>query len=141
MENKLTPELIEKAKTAKSPEELIALAKENGTEMTEERAKKCFEHLHSEGSELTDDELNNVSGGCGDPVIDVDGWCDGFICKTCGSGPIYEHDFRVGTGLGHHDHHDHPVCKCADSEITCADCIYHYCNNTWIWDGDHYCSR
>ena len=63
MENKLTPELIEKAKTAKSPEELIALAKENGTEMTEERAKKCFEHLHSEGSELSDDELDNVSGG------------------------------------------------------------------------------
>ena len=37
MENKFTPELIEKAKSAKTPEELMALAKENGVELTEER--------------------------------------------------------------------------------------------------------
>ena len=34
MENKFTPELIEKAKSAKTPEELMALAKENGMERT-----------------------------------------------------------------------------------------------------------
>ena len=44
MENKFTPELIEKAKSAKTPEELLALAKENGIE-------------------LSDDELDNVAGG------------------------------------------------------------------------------
>ena len=42
MENKFTPELIEKAKSAKSPEELFALAKENGVELTEESAAAYF---------------------------------------------------------------------------------------------------
>ena len=40
MENKFTPELIEKAKSAKTPEELMALAKENGMELTEAEAKE-----------------------------------------------------------------------------------------------------
>ena len=48
MENKFTPELIEKAKSAKTPEELLALAKENGIEMTEESAKAYFEQLQSQ---------------------------------------------------------------------------------------------
>ena len=56
-----TPEQFAKAK---SVEELIALAKENGLELAEEEAKKYFAELHKEG-ELSDDELNNVSGGCG----------------------------------------------------------------------------
>ena len=44
MENKFTPELIEKAKSAKTPEELLALAKENGVERSEERrvGKECL---------------------------------------------------------------------------------------------------
>ena len=40
MENKFTPELIEKAKSAKTPEELMALAKENGVELTESTVYK-----------------------------------------------------------------------------------------------------
>ena len=59
-----TPEQITKAKAAKSVEELLALAKENGMELTEEEAKNYFEQWHKEG-ELADDELDNVSGGCG----------------------------------------------------------------------------
>ena len=46
MENKFTPELIEKAKSAKTPEELMALAKENGMELTEVEATKYFEQLN-----------------------------------------------------------------------------------------------
>ena len=46
MENKFTPELIEKAKSAKTPEELLALAKENGVELTEESARAYFEQLN-----------------------------------------------------------------------------------------------
>ena len=60
-----TQEQIAKAKAAKSAEELIALAKENGLELTEEEAKNYFEQWHKEG-EIADDELENVSGGCGD---------------------------------------------------------------------------
>ncbi len=63
MENKLTHELLEKAKQAKSPEELIALAKEKGTEMTEESAKAYFEQLNSKNGVISDDELDNVAGG------------------------------------------------------------------------------
>ena len=70
MENKimknLTPELIAKAKAAKSAEELLALAKANNVELTETEAKICFEQLHANGA-VADDELEAVSGGfnCG----------------------------------------------------------------------------
>ncbi len=62
MENKFTSELLEKAKLAKSAEELIALAKENGTELTEEEANTYFAKLNKNG-EISDDELDSVSGG------------------------------------------------------------------------------
>ena len=57
-----TPEQIAKAKAAKTAEELLALAKENGMELSEEEAKNLFAKLHAEG-ELADEELSNVSGG------------------------------------------------------------------------------
>ena len=72
----MNEELIAKAKEAKSAEELLALAGENGVEMTEENAKALFERLQSAG-ELADNELDSVSGGgCGslDPK-----------CPICGS--------------------------------------------------------
>jgi len=78
MENKFTPELIEKAKSAKTPEELMALAKENGMELTEESAKAYLDLLHPQTGELSDDELDNVAGG---------GCHNGGIlvrCNTCG---------------------------------------------------------
>ena len=63
MQNDFTPELIEKAKQAQSAEKLIALAKENGTELSEDKAKEYFERLNNSG-ELSDEELNSVAGGC-----------------------------------------------------------------------------
>ena len=59
----LTPELIAKAKAAKSAEELLALAKENNVELTEEEAKTYFEQLNANGA-VSDDELELVAGGC-----------------------------------------------------------------------------
>ena len=58
-------ELIEKAKTAKSPEELLEMAKVENIEMTAEEAESAFTKLHRTG-ELSDEELDNVAGGCGD---------------------------------------------------------------------------
>ena len=58
-------ELIAKARGAKTPEELMSLAKEHGTELTEVEAKAYFDRLHPQAGELSDDELDNVSGGCG----------------------------------------------------------------------------
>ena len=58
----LTPELIAKAKAAKSAEELLELAKANTVELTETEAKICFEQLHANGA-VSDDELEAVAGG------------------------------------------------------------------------------
>ena len=77
---KLTAELLAKAKAAKSAEELIALAKENGMELSEEEAKKFFAELNKEGT-LADDELDNVSGGCGDEIVKKDLFF--FTCPFC----------------------------------------------------------
>ena len=59
----LTPELIDKAKAAKSAEELFALAKDNNVELTEAEAKTYFEQLNANGA-VSDDELELVAGGC-----------------------------------------------------------------------------
>jgi len=61
-----TSEMIEKARLAENSEELLALAKENGMEMTVEEAQKNFALLHPQDGEIADNELDNVSGGgCG----------------------------------------------------------------------------
>ncbi len=59
----LTSEIMEKAKQAKSADELLTIAKENGMEMTEEEAKAYFAQLHPASGEIADDELENVAGG------------------------------------------------------------------------------
>lgn len=46
MENRMTPELMKQAKSAATPESLLALAKENGIELTGEEAKAYFDQLH-----------------------------------------------------------------------------------------------
>ena len=57
-----TKEMIEKAKAAKSAEELLELVKAEGVEMTAEEAEVRFAELNKKG-ELADEELDNVSGG------------------------------------------------------------------------------
>ncbi len=54
-------ELIAKLKEAKSADQLIAFAKENGIDIAPEKAKELFEHLS--GGELSDDALDEVTGG------------------------------------------------------------------------------
>ena len=56
-------EMIEKAKAAKSAEELITLAKDNGVEMTADEAATYFAQLNPKSGELSDDDLDNVAGG------------------------------------------------------------------------------
>ncbi len=55
-------ELIAKLKEAKSAEDVLALAKENGIELDEEKAKELFAELNASG-ELSDDDLDKVAGG------------------------------------------------------------------------------
>ena len=59
----LTPEMIEKAKVAKTAEELLELAKANGVEMTADEAATYFAQLNPKSGELDDDDLDNVAGG------------------------------------------------------------------------------
>ena len=80
----LNKELLAKAKEAKTPEELIALAKENGMELTEESAKAYLDLLHPQTGELSDDELDNVAGG-GRLVVSAMHYCDEWRCKDDGS--------------------------------------------------------
>ena len=91
MDNKFTPELIEKAKEAKTPDELMSLAKENGIELTEESAAAYFDRLNPKTGELSDSELDNVSGGgcLSDDPYDTcmaDGYClSDYVCSRCGA--------------------------------------------------------
>lgn len=86
----LPPELIEKARNAKTAEELLALAKENEVEMTEESAAAYFAQIHSASGELSEDELDDVAGGgCynnGELVVTVGTQaCEQYRCVYCGA--------------------------------------------------------
>ena len=86
----LTPEMIEKAKAAKSAEELLDLAKENNVEMTADEAKTYFAQLNPKSGELNDDDLDNVAGGaCANSTSDVTVGSkvrviNGYKCPKCG---------------------------------------------------------
>lgn len=82
-------ELILKVKGVKSAEELFALAKENGMELSAQSANAYFEQLNKSG-ELSDGELDNVAGGgCyeigGDRlVVTTINSCGHWRCEDCG---------------------------------------------------------
>ena len=60
----MTKEMWENAKSAKSVEELMALARQNDIELTAERAKEVFDQVRA--GELSDDDLESVAGGVAD---------------------------------------------------------------------------
>ena len=82
------PEMVAKARAAKSADELLALAKENGMEMTEEQAAAYYAHLHPTSGEIADDELENVAGGgCQSTYNFRNGeriFCPNHKCPKCG---------------------------------------------------------
>ena len=63
---KFTAEQIARAQRAKSVEELMALAKEEQIELTEEEAETYFAKTAAQSGKLDDDDLDLVTGGgCG----------------------------------------------------------------------------
>lgn len=95
MKNEFTPELIEKARLAKSSAEIISLAKESGVELSEDEAAAVFAALHSQNDEMSDGELENVAGGSLDMgyrafVTPID-HCSRWKCIHC-KARINEHD-------------------------------------------------
>ena len=111
-------ELIFKAKGANTPEELMALAKENGNEMTEESAKAYFELLHPATGELSDDELDNVAGGgCytkdGRLVVSATNKCKNFRCVYDGG---YMRTAKYGGTC--------TICRALAHCSICQSCVY-----------------
>lgn len=79
-------EMIEKAKVAKSAEELLEIAKAEGINITVDEAATYFAQLNPEGAELSDTELDNVSGGgCFDglPLYRNYTMVYEFFCTNC----------------------------------------------------------
>lgn len=125
----LNKELLTKAKAAKTAEEIMALAKENGMELTEESAKAYFEQLNSKTGELADEELNNVAGGgChngdGRMITTVLNDCRHWLCKYDGETWMNARDgFGVSTS----------VCKKCASSAVCKNCKYcSYEKGLWL---------
>ena len=83
----LTPEMIEKARTAKSAEELLELAKANNVEMTADEAKTYFAQLGPKSGELNDDLDAVAGGGCNDGERqreNEDKVIHTIVCPKCG---------------------------------------------------------
>ena len=124
----MTQEALAKARAAKSPEELLILAKENGEEMTEESANAYFELLHPQTGAVSDEELGNVSGGgChtrdGRLVVSALHWCDGWRCKKDGSQDYFD-------GFSGY-------CKTCNTRAFCRSCAYcTYEKGLWLCNGD-----
>ena len=87
-------EMIEKAKAAKSAEELLELAKASNVEMTADEAATYFAQLNPKSGELSDDDLDAVAGGScsgsdnGNPAVGVGDTVQitsGKTCSSCGS--------------------------------------------------------
>ena len=110
----LNNEILAKAKAAKTPEELIEIARVNDVEMTEEGAKAYFDLLHPKTGEISDDELDEVAGGAcyrgdGRMVTTVANLCREWRCKKDGS--RMESDHR-------------PICcKCGKTAF-CSNCKF-----------------
>ena len=122
----LTPEMIEKAKTAKTAEELLELAKANNVEMTADEAATYFAQLNPKSGELDDDDLDAVAGGaCADSndndnpsvgVGDTVQITSGETCSSCGVkiGIVRQRKLRFYIGCN----------KCDKKICDLGDCTY-----------------
>ena len=88
----LNQEMAAKARQAKSVDELMTLAEENNYPLTREQAEKTFAEFQVSG-EISDDELDNVSGGCTTSIEGVEyrkvGNSDGCSNMRHGKPPVY----------------------------------------------------
>ena len=93
----VSKELIEKAIQAKTAEELIEMAKTENIELSAEEAAKALAELHKAG-ELSDEELDNVSGGCGsgdEPLFAIGQWV--YVRATNAAALILENLGKQGS--------------------------------------------
>lgn len=82
----MAQDLMEKIKACKTPEELLALVRENQLEMTDTQAEDIFSKLNQANGELSDQELGDVFGGTGLEPTPYEPRLDGyFSCAQCRS--------------------------------------------------------
>ena len=108
-------EMIEKAKAAASVEELLEIAKANAVELTPAEAATYFAQLNPVTGELSDDDLDAVSGGACSGSSDIVRITSGQTCSKCGGteaimqpsiDPSFYTDFmckKCGWVIGHDD--------------------------------------
>ena len=120
-------ELMAKAREVKSAEELLALAKENDVELTEEQANAYFEQMNKTG-ELADDELGSVAGGgCykgNRLVVSYCHKCDWWTCKKCGGGTKPHPTIHNPREMIHHCYQHGGVGLTEFHCTTCKQCSY-----------------
>ena len=140
----MNEEILAKARTAKSPEELLKIAHDNGmTDFTEENAKAYFEAMHKSG-ELADEEMDVSAGGCGtlrahgQIMVSIFNSCGHYRCGACNS------SYSLGKKAAYRDEETLNACdqKVFDPNNEyghtgrCGDCYYcsyergaWWCNN------------
>ena len=74
--NSFTKEQLEKAMKCETPEELIALAKAEGIEITKEQAEAYLAELAD--LELNSDTLDKVAGGMHDIIVTPSDGCSEY---------------------------------------------------------------
>ena len=119
-------EMIEKAKAAKSAEELLELAKASNVEMTADEAATYFAQLNPKSGELDDDDLDAVAGGaCADsndndnPAVGVGDKLQitsGKNCSSCGSNMGIAAKLRKGAYI--------KCAQCGDAICKFNECTY-----------------
>ena len=80
--NELTKEMLAKAMQCKTAEELIALAKTGGYEITKEEAEAYLAELAD--VELDEEKLKLVAGGVCWTNCPKEGECSGHVCGMVG---------------------------------------------------------
>lgn len=129
-------EMIEKAKAAKSAEELIEIAKASGVEMNSDEAATYFAQLNPKSGELDDDDLDNVAGGACNQAAPqgmkkINAFTNADTCKNrecanCGNRGTKP----TGDGYGT------DVCTTCGTIVSCSNCAHF----TQI-DGTKYCTK
>jgi hypothetical protein len=123
--SKFNDGILAKAKQVKSVEELLVLAKESGTELTEEQAVVYFARLNPQYGELADEELDNVAGGgCynafGDLMVEGYYCCNFWQCKDCHTSERIELGLVTDKNCKSY-HESKKCCFCSFfSDLTCT---------------------
>lgn len=127
----LTEELILKAGECKTSEELMALARENGVEITPEQLPELMAEVAKKCSgELSDDALEAASAVGGKAsYTDKNGrkykvvismhWCNNYRCKGCGC-------------VTHYDNNEKHIGNCKYGGFHCGNCK-HIVQKNGLW--------